>query len=294
MKTLKIKSYLVLMLLGLFAACTDEGFKLTNQDAEGVENEAATDSYFDDVDDMAGVALAADDATLNGKANDSGRKITVQDGRFNCDGIVIEIVPAGDSSPGHPKGTITINFGDGCTDLRGNVRKGIIVITYDGRRFAPGSVVTLTFDGYSINDVQLAGVRTVTNKTESTQDSPVFNIQLVGGKATWPDGSSATREVNLTRKWLRANNPLEDSWEVTGVAAGSNRNGTEYTMEITEALLYKRACAVSNRIFIPVAGTKVLVVGDRQMIIDYGDGECDRAVRVTVNGETVDRNISGD
>lgn len=294
MKMQKIKSYLVFGVLALAAACTDEGFKLTTEDDAGIENEAITDAYYDDVDDMSALVVASDDATLNGKLADNGRKITIEDPRFNCDGIVIEIVPDTTSTFSHPKGTITINFGDGCTDVRGNVRKGIIVITYDGRRFFPEAVLTITFDGYSINDVALEGVRTITNLTESTQENPKFNIQLTGGKATWPDGTTTTREVNLTREWIRANNPLEDEWHVTGLAAGTNRNGKEYTMQITDALVNKRLCAVTDRVFIPVQGAKLLIVGDREMLIDYGDGTCDRIVTVTVNGETLERTINGD
>ena len=64
-------------------------------------------------------------------------------------------------------------------------------------------------------------------------------------------------------------------------------------MEITETLVYKRECAIGNRVFMPVAGIKVLTTENRQMTIDYGDGECDRKVTVTINGETREVEVEG-
>jgi len=157
-----------------------------------------------------------------------------------------------------------------------------------------GSTIVTTFDGYSINDIQIEGVRTVTNTTESIEDHPRFNIVVDGGKATWPDGTFATREANRTREWIRATNPLQDEWRVTGNAAGTNRNGVAYTMEIIEALVYKRECAVFSRIFMAVQGVKVLSTENHQITIDYGDESCDRLVIVTINGESRELDVETD
>lgn len=143
----------------------------------------------------------------------------------------------------------------------------------------------------------IEGTRTVTNSSGSLEDHPSFTIVVDGGKVTWPDGTFATRESNRTREWIRAANPINDEWRVTGTAAGTNRNELSYTMEITKALVFKRQCAISNRIFMPVAGEKVLTTvlstGTRQMKIDYGDGECDKIVTVTINGESKEVEING-
>lgn len=285
MKATKKVSVGLLAIAAMVFSCSEDGIEITNNDEVSVENEAATDAYFEEVDDLSAIAVASDDATSNGgKVASGGRNIAIEDSRLDC--ATIEIVTANDSSPEHPKGTITIDFGTGCEDVRGNVRKGKIIITYDGRRFFPGSTVVTTFDGYSINSVQIEGVRTLTNASESLEDVPKFNITVVGGKATWPDGTFATREASRTREWIRATNPLNDEWRVTGNAAGTNRNGVEYTMEIVEPLVYKRSCAVLSRVFMAVEGVKVLTTNNREMTIDYGDGSCDRLVTVTINGES--------
>jgi hypothetical protein len=177
-------------------------------------------------------------------------------------------------------------------DARGNVRKGIIKIEFKGRCFLPNSQIITTLQDYSINDIALEGVRTVTNSTESLLTNPKFTITVQGGKATWPDGATATREVNRVREWVRANNPLNDEWIVTGTAAGTNRDGKTYQMEITKPLVYKRQCA-SNKGNIAVEGTKVLTVDEKVITIDYGSGTCDKLVTISINGQSKEIEIKG-
>ena len=234
MKTrLKISYLIAFVISALLISCDREKFDFSSSDSENVENEAVSDSYADDADDISSVALSADDATLNGKVSSNGRrvfKVTDVAKRMDCAEISIEL--AADNSTTTPKGTITIDFGTGCTDARGNIRKGIIRIKYSGRRFFPTSTVETTFDGYSINDIKIEGTRTVTNITGSTESAPKFTIVLTGGKTTWPDGTTATRNVNRTREWIRAVNVLQDSWIITGTASGTNRKSRIYSMEI--------------------------------------------------------------
>ena len=289
-------SYLFAVLISVFLiSCNDDKIDFTSNDTENVQNEAVSDSYAEDADDISSVALSSDDATLNGKVSSSGRRVfKVADigKRLDCAEVSIEL--AIDNTPDVPKGTITIDFGTGCTDPRGNIRKGIIRVKYSGRRFIANSTVETTFDGYSINGVIIEGTRTVTNITGSTESAPKFNIVLIGGKSTWPDGTFATREVNRTREWIRATIPLLDSWIITGSASGTNRRSRAYQMEITKPLVFKRECASSNKVFIAVEGTKQLTVGDKVIVIDYGDGTCDNKITITINGTSKEVEVDGD
>ncbi len=291
-----VASMMVLTMM-LLASCGDRlDFNAT--DTANVQNEASVDSYFEDTDDMSTLTVSADAGTFSGaRENSADRSISKDklDIRFACPSTTVTLEFAADNSTTVPHGTITIDFGtDGCTDARGNLRKGKIVVEFKGRRFLPGSTVTTTLVGYSINGIALEGTRTVTNITGSTEDAPKFNITLTGGKATWPDGSTATREVNRTREWIRATNPTQDQWKVTGTAAGTNRNGAVYEMEITDPLIYKRECALSARVFIAVQGTKSLTVNGKKITIDYGTGDCDRTVTITVEGKSKQVEVKGD
>lgn len=300
MKTMKNvfeKSILgvVVMALVFLSSCTDnDQVALSTNDSNNVENEAVTESYFEDVDDMSTLAVSVDASTSTGsRESASGREgKKPSDPRFTCATVTFEF--AADNSVANPHGYITINFGTtGCKDARNNVRKGIIKVEFKGRRFMPNSQIITTLQGYSINDIAIEGVRTVTNTSGSLETNPKFNVTVQGGKATWPDGTTATREVNRTREWVRATNPLNDEWIVTGTAAGTNRDGKTYQMEITKPLVYKRECASSNSGGIAVEGTKVLTVDGKVITIDYGSGVCDKLITITINGVSKEIEVKG-
>ncbi|MBL7844609.1 MAG: hypothetical protein JNK44_12145 [Cyclobacteriaceae bacterium] len=289
--------YMNIVALGVVVSCTDESAQL-QQEAADIAEDAITDYYFEDVDDMTGLAMLSDNATDDGgdggRVAEGHRVITIQDPRFNCSGVVITITMDAASTPNVPKGQIVIDFGNGCTDLLGNLRKGKIVINFNGRRFLPGSTVTTTFDGYSVNDIALSGVRSLTNVTASNVEAPKFQVQLTNGRAVWPDGTEATRSHCFVREWIRAANPLNDAMVVTqcgdaaAAASGTNRRGRAYTMSITAQLMYKRGCpiAVSGiKQFTDVASGKVITV-------DYGDGTCDRIITITVDGNSRNVNVN--
>jgi hypothetical protein len=291
----KSLSYLTVAFLLFLASCGDK-IDFTSNDSSNVENEAATDNYFEDADDMSNVAVWSDNATAGGREVTGGRQITVSDTRFT--GATVTLTPAADSQVSNPKGTIVIDFGTGCTDARGIVRKGKILITYTGLRYAVGATRSITFDGYFVNEVKIEGTRNVTNVTGSTIESPKFKIEVIGGKATWADGTSASREVRIVREWKRGTNPSQDIWNVTQLdgsdfaASGSNRNGKTYQMNITKTLVYKRECA-SSKVFMAVQGTKELITEKRKITIDYGTGTCDKLVTITLNGESKEVEVGG-
>lgn len=289
------KSLVVLAMsaLSILTSCNEDQNSVSTSDSNNVQEEAITDSYFEDVDDMSTMAVSADASTSTGSRESSaGRQgVKPEDNRFTCATVTFEF--AADNSLAVPHGYITIDFGTGCTDARGNVRKGIVKIEFKGRRFMPESKIITTLQGYYINDVKLEGIRTVTNTSASLETNPKFNITVQGGKATWPDGKVATHELNRTREWVRAVNPLNDQWLVTGTAAGTNRDGKTYQMEISKPLVYKRECASTNKIFMAVEGTKVLSVDGKTITIDYGTGTCDKLVTITVNGQSKEIEVKG-
>lgn len=285
----KIAAFTLIGGIFFVSSCNEEE-RLTLADTQDITEEAITESYFQDMDDMAGVAINSPNETqLSG-----GRiatTITIEDQRFNCAGIVVTVEPGPNSTVGSPQGVLTINFGaTGCADLRGNIRTGKLIFTYSGRRFQPGSTVVTTTDNYTINGILIEGTRTLTNITGSTQEAPKFNAVLENGKATFlADGTFAERESNITWQWVRAANPSDDYLMIdqSSIANGVTRGGRTYEVSLSKALKYKRFCGIA------VEGIKTYVIdGTKEIIIDYGNGTCDKAVVITVNGIT--RNLSVD
>ena len=263
---------------GMLSCKEDEPTRLTVQETADVTDEAITDGYFEDIDDMGGIAIAAPTEAEYSGGRTSG-VVSVADHRF-CEGTTVTVVSDETSTREEPKGVMTIDFGaTGCTDNRGNVRQGKLIFTYSGRRFQPGSTLITTTDNYFINGVKLEGTRTLTNESNSTEDVPRFGVVLANGKATFPNEHVATRESDITWQLNRAEG--KRIIETTSTASGTTRNGRTYEIMLLEPLVYQRHCGIA------VSGIKKYTInGEKEVTIDYGDGTCDRAFTVTVNGVT--------
>ena len=272
---------LIASFVGMVSCKEDEPQRLTLQDTADITEEAVTESYFQDLDDMAGIAIEAP-SELDYSGGRTSTTVTISDNRFQCDGIVVTIQPDAGSTADVPKGVLTVDFGTtGCTDLKGNVRKGKLIFTYQGKRFMPGSTVVTTTDNYYINDVKLEGTRTLTNVQQSDSVAPRFNVVLASGKATFTDGSFATRESDITYQWNRADNPLNDNLQFfsASTATGVTRFGRTYSVALLQDLIFKRHCGIA------VSGIKKYTLdGEKEVTIDYGDGTCDRSFTITING----------
>jgi len=261
------------VLATLFFGCETEepvNQEELNQSQLAAENEAAIEETFEAVDDIGfyGALLTP----TNGR---SAEDVEQKDTPLNC------AVRTHDKA----NNTITIDFGDGCENKNGHFVSGKIIITYTDHILVPGAVQTLTFEDFYVDSVKVEGLRTRKNISEDLDDVLKFEITLKDGKLIWPDGSEATRDARWMVTRIRANNPLEDERHLDGAAEGQTRNEVDYSVTITETIVFKRGCR-PVRLFIPVSGVKVLTLGERQRTIDYGDGTCDRWVAVTSNGET--------
>lgn len=279
--------------LGIAFSCQENEAPLA-EEASYITEESVTDMYFEDTDDIAGLAIVSDEGTnTGGRVGEGPRTITINDPRCTCENLTVTISFTPNSNAETPVGDIVIDFGDGCEDGQGNIRKGKILIHFVGKRFMPESIITTTFDGYSINGITLEGTRTLTNISGSTEVSPKFKVQLADGQATWPDGTVATREHCFEREWIRALNPLMDQLlvnqcgDASVAASGTNRRGVGYTMEIVEELVYKRGCPIA------VEGVKKFtnVSTGKSITVDYGDGTCDNIITISVDGTTRSVNV---
>jgi hypothetical protein len=288
----KNRKSMKLIFSALLFACTafivsscSKSDEFSGENLQTSSNESAQESTSDELDDMATSAL-------NSNSSATGRAETFSDDRFICDGTTVEFSDVADDKS---SGTATITFGpNGCTDKRGNVRKGQIIVHWSGGLwFHEGSVITITLNNYTINNLAIAGTRTITC-TAFTLDpfSVTWNV-AASHTFTWPDATTAIRVVNKTKKWDHT--ASEDTYTVTNgpgvvanAASGTNRHGSEYTVSITTPLVYLGSCIKANKVFMPVSGVKVVtnITKSKTVTIDFGDGDCDNTFTVTVDGKT--------
>ena len=248
----------------------------------GMDSEASIESGFEDIDVIvdAGMDYGPEDGRLGGGHHGNRMPGDRMDRVLECATVEKDTV----------NNMVTIDFGDGCEDHHGVVRRGKIIIQYSGRRYESGSYRMVTFDGFGLDSLTIEGVRTITNISEDSSSVVKFETTLEGGKITFADGTFATREASHVRTWYRAESREDDYATLTGAATGVNRQGTDYASEILSELTLKRSCRES-RVVIPVAGILQITVGENQALIDFGDGTCDNEVTVTIDGETTTKTI---
>jgi hypothetical protein len=265
-------------------SCSEDEPKFSQEAAYAAE-ESNIDAYYADADDMAGVAVAESEETEGGKVSSGARELQLNDDRFCGVTVVLDLDLS--QLPLLPIGDITIDFGNACEDPYGNVRRGKIKVHFEGRKFRPNAMLSISFENYEINGVKLNGIRTLTNLQNSNVNKPQFQIELENGSAEW-DGKVATREHCFIGTWDRGailasgDDALKISQctNASEAAEGINRNGVEYRMFIEEELVYKRGCPMA------VSGVKkfVVVKTGKEIIIDYGSGTCDGVITIAVNG----------
>lgn len=295
MKTL---SYLTVAFIMFLASCSDSNkIDFTASDASNVEGESTADSYSTDASDVStDVVGGLSDTQLGGRESEEIKDGFGDNDRLKC--AKITITRTG-TNKDNPAGMITIVYpADGsCKDARGNVRKGTITVTYTGRKFQVNSKIVTTFTDYSVAGVKIEGTHTLSNVTPVGNTAyPRFNAVIAGGKVTFLNGKTVTREQNFTREWQRATTPTADKWVLLsgGTASGSNRDGKTYVMTVTKDLVYSRACQISNKVFIAVSGEKTFTSDSKVVTINFGDGACDNMVTITINGKSKEVEVKGD
>jgi hypothetical protein len=256
----------------LFAACDTEESLPASQlnETEETSQEVDLTSTLEDIDEV----------TLTGfqRQGFADRSLVTLEEDL-CEKVNIEWLPNAKK--------MIIDFGEGCTSPRGVTRKGKIIVTYTGRYWAPGSIITSTFENFYLDDRKIEGIRILTNEGFNANDKFfTFKTVVEGGKITWPDGTFRTFESRHTKRIFLPNGDRGIIYKVSGGSKGVNRKGNEYVVEITTPLLFSERC-IRSGIRIPSEGILALRVETRgEMKIDFGSDTCDREVSITRAGET--------
>jgi len=282
------------------ASCQKDSSILNSTDTQNVNAESASSAYVSEGSDISTNAIAGISATQYAGARADGEvvnNLADRDDRFKC--ATVAITRTGTKE--NPAGVITITFDPSCSDKRGVKRSGTIVISYSGRRWMPGSYFSINANFFR-NDVHVEGIDSVITKLSIDSTSLgylQFQSILTGGQVTFGDGKTITREHNITREWFRASVPMNDEWHTLkgGEATGKCKNGNTYQMQITKDLVHKISC-LQEKVFIPVSGTKIFIVTTssetKEYDVDYGDGNCDNNITVTVNGKVKTITVNGE
>ena len=174
--------------------------------------------------------------------------------------------------------TVTIDYGtEGCEGPNGHIRKGLIEIYLTDAMENPNAERTVTFIGFSIDDVQIAGNKTVINTGVNSEDQPTFS-RAVNLAFFFPNGQEANWSSVQTVTLIEGANTtalFDNVWQIEGDSDGVNRNGIPFNSIITTPLIKPRNCPWA------VSGVRTITVNDVERTLNYGNGECDRKADLT-------------
>lgn len=171
---------------------------------------------------------------------------------------------------------IIIDYGDGCEDNFGRIKSGQVIITLTGEMLDEGSSRTVTFSAFSVNDIDVAGTRVVTNIGTSDDGFPQFSRDV--DMSLTHEGNTFSRSFDGTATWLSGYETAEcgdNVFELEGSGSCTRPNGAVVTRTIIEPLLIDRVCGYIIAGYVEVEAP----MGTRS--IDFGDGECDSMATVT-------------
>ncbi len=179
----------------------------------------------------------------------------------------------------------TFDYGtENCESVFGNEKRGMIHVSLSDWWKNEGSFREITFEDFYINDNKMEGVKTILNIGLNENGNLSFTKKVTDAKLTYADGTSMTWACEKLSEQVEGAETIlfaDNVWSVTGTGSGVDLDGNNYTMQITSALIYKNGC------FYPVSGiVEISTEGQELKVINYGDGECDNIITVTVGDVT--------
>lgn len=267
------------LLLALFS-CEKESVKdttdsFTDSDVTTATDNGLVESVFGDVENIADQASEGQLISFMPEVNLNDSK-PVSHVKSSCATITHDTI----SSPR----LLTIDFGaSNCLCNDGKNRRGEILVSYSGRYRDTGSVHTISFNNYFVNDNEVLGSKSVTNNGRNNSNKISFSIEVDGKLIKANTSDTIEWMSSRTRTWEEGDstliNWLDDVYSITGTSSGINSAGVSYTANITAPLVRALNCRWFE------SGTlEITPQGKLTRILDYGSGDCDANATVTISG----------
>ena len=267
------------LMLGGCKKKTDSTTDLLDSDSNAVASDhSEADQTTNDGFDMTNDALAM----KGGLNKDMADQIVILNG---CAQVTFD--SKDDSTTNRWPKHLTIRFKStsdslGCLGKDGRYRKGAIHITLTDKFRNAGSVCTITYDNFYVNNNKIEGTKIVTNQGLNASGNLVWKIEVNKSKLRDADGKTVTWQSTRYNEEVKIpGTNTTDYWLITGESSGTTKNGKDYTVKITKALKVKRGCA-----WITQGTLEITPANGTTRTIDFGDGNCDRLATITVLGKT--------
>lgn len=266
-----LSSLLIAGIIGMTSCKKSESTDVQDDDAKEVVDDSFTEGVFDEVQDIA-------DQAYNYQT--SGLKSTTDDFlRFgDCVTITLDTMVM-------PR-VLTVDFGEeNCLCRDGKYRRGQIITTFNGRYRQPGTIITHGFNNFYVNDNHIEGNKVIENMGLNDEDKIWYTIHAEGQITMQNTGIVRNWEANRTRTWINGYNTarwVDDVYVIEGTSTFSSSNGRARTREIMRPL----RCELSCDHFVS-GSVKITSVSRPEMLLDYGNGECDNIATLKIGDRTI-------
>ena len=271
MKSIYFKGSIMLGIIALsFTACKkDQQASVDNEGSISAQENAQADETFSDTFNDISNFSSENDASFSGNTSQTnGLNILSTDEEPD---ITV-------TGTGWPK-TVTFDYGKGKLK-KGILRMGKFKAVYSNRFKIKGSVITVTFEDFKVNNYKIEGMKTITNNGPNAAENYTFTVNVSGILKSDNKGYFTYNAVH-TIEWLKGfTTPArsDDEFSITGLTSGTSSKGINFATTIIKPLIKK----VTWPYFI--AGTIQIQAGDKKRLLDYGDGALDDKATITVNG----------
>lgn len=282
-KKFTLSFLLALSSLFILNSCTKEDQEVDNETQSAVDNAVCEQQF---------MAIAP---VVNEKGiNEAGiKKIAASCGTWTILGAIgnTTITPSSnDTIDSNADGfydngpvTFEIDYGTttGCLAFDSlSTKYGKIRITTAKRWSAYNNPVTIDLLNYKINTVNYSAQIIITRLDSVTVTTQINNGNCTNG--TWNIDYTGTKTIKQIAGFSTKNNEADDVISITGSSSGKNREGRNFTTNITSALIKKSTCK-----FMTSGTVDVTPDGFKTRTVDFGNGSCDDDATFTVNGQTI-------
>jgi hypothetical protein len=185
--------------------------------------------------------------------------------------------------------TITLDFGEGCVGPHGRERSGKVIITYGGEFGDNLANRVITFADYFVNNKEITGRIELRDFNLNVEGNLTLTRKLVDYTVHFPDGHQFELNGSTTIEWIEGQDDDDrsnDVLSITGSYTGVSTRGRKVEFTIVEPVIASFPCRAEGK-FLRVDGKTELKVTNasrlRVRTVDYGDGECDGTIVITIN-----------
>ena len=244
--------------------------------------------------------------TKNSMQADNVYDNTISSVIVSCDGngsksintcATVTLVPSDLTT--YPK-TLTIDYGtSGCT-VGGYPVSGKIVATLSGKIREIGTVISISFDNYSVDTITVSGTVSLSVDDYSAINKTItISTSTTGGVLTTPSGTiNYTGSKSIKYYFNTLTDYTDNEFEI---AAGSSTNvtaldGNTYATEVLEKIYIQPCTGVYQVVdgLYEITSTELLA----PVQINFGDGECDNlatvstTISITYGNQTFEQDYS--